>query len=462
MLEKFDLKKILSATLHRGGEFADIYCEETEGIQLIAEERKLEKINPSIDCGIGIRLLWEGKTSYGFTNELSEKSLLELAETVSQAASAKKFDQTISLHSINPPFHFTIEKATEKSPLEKKRDWMREAEEAAWGFDSRIHQVKVLYADIRKRVEIANSLGELTRDDRTYTLFYVQAIAGQNGQIQTGYHPVGGLIGLELFDQHPPVSVARRACEQAIRMLAARKAPGGQMPVVISSEAGGTMIHEAVGHGLEADLASEGLSVYHKKIGERIGGEKISVVDDATLPTRRGSFVFDDEGVPAERTLLVDHGILKNYMYDRKMAMKDGARPTGNGRRESYRFRPICRMTNTMILPGTDDPDSILRSTERGLFVKKMGGGQVNTVNGDFIFEINEGCLIEKGQIGDPVRGAVLTGNGPHVLKIIDKVGSDLGFGIGTCGKDNQGVPVGDAQPTIRIPELVVGGQLES
>ncbi|MBI2982137.1 MAG: TldD/PmbA family protein, partial [Deltaproteobacteria bacterium] len=169
-----------------------------------------------------------------------------------------------------------------------------------------------------------------------------------------------------------------------------------------------------------------------------------------------------DEGVPAERTLLVDRGILKNYMYDRKMAMKDGARPTGNGRRESYRFRPICRMTNTMILPGIDDPNSILRSTERGLFVKKMGGGQVNTVNGDFIFEINEGYLIEKGQVGDPVRGAVLTGNGPHVLKIIDKVGSDLGFGIGTCGKDNQGVPVGDAQPTIRIPELVVGGQLES
>ncbi|MBI2082857.1 MAG: TldD/PmbA family protein [Deltaproteobacteria bacterium] len=458
MIEKFNLPKILKAALKRGGEFAEIYFEETESLQLIAEERKLEKVNPSIDCGIGIRLLWEGKTVYGFTNEFSEKVLLDLAETISQAVSAKKFDQSFSLHPVSPPFHFSVEKIPERFSLEQKRDWMREAEETAWSYDSRICQVKVLYADIRKKVEIANSLGEIAKDDRTYTLFYVQSVVRQNGQIQTGYHPVGGLIGLELFDENPPSKVAKKACEQAVRMLSARRAPGGQMPVVISSEAGGTMIHEAVGHGLEADLASEGLSVYHKKIGQKIADEKISVVDDATLSKRRGSFVFDDEGVPAERTLLIDRGILRNYMYDRKMAMKDGTRPTGNGRRESYRFKPICRMTNTMILSGTDNPDSILRSTERGLFVKKMGGGQVNTVNGDFIFEINEGYLIEKGKIGDPVRGAVLTGNGPKVLETIDKVGSDLGFGIGTCGKDNQGVPVGDAQPTIRIPELVVGG----
>ncbi len=209
---------------------------------------------------------------------------------------------------------------------------------------------------------------------------------------------------------------------------------------------------------LEADLASEGLSVYHKKIGQKIAGNSINIVDDATLPNRRGSFVFDDEGVSAERTLLVENGVLKNYLYDRRMAMKDGARPTGNGRRESYRHKPICRMTNTMILPGTEDPESILRATDRGLFVKKMGGGQVNTVNGDFVFQINSAYRIENGRLGDPVRGAILTGNGPRVLQTIDKVGKDLGFGIGTCGKDGQGVPVGDAQPTIRIPELVVGG----
>lgn len=218
------------------------------------------------------------------------------------------------------------------------------------------------------------------------------------------------------------------------------------------------MVHEAVGHGLEADLASLGLSVYHKKIGQRIANDKITIVDDKTLTGKRGSFVFDDEGTPSEKTVLVEKGILKNYMYDRRMALRDGVKSTGNGRRESYRFPPICRMTNTMIMPGTDDPEEIIRTTPKGLFVTKMGGGQVNTVNGDFVFEVNEAYLIENGKISDPVRGAMLMGNGPQVLNTIDRIGNDHGFSIGTCGKNNQGVPVSDAQPTIRIPEIVVGG----
>jgi TldD protein len=232
------------------------------------------------------------------------------------------------------------------------------------------------------------------------------------------------------------------------------------MPVVLSSEAGGTMIHEAVGHGLEADLAQSGLSVYSGKIGERIASPIITVVDDSTLPGRRGSFRFDDEGTEAHRTLLVDRGVLKTFLYDRLTAMKDGARSTGNGRRESYKHRPIPRMTNTMIAPGTADPGEILRMTPKGLFVRKMGGGQVNTVNGDFVFEVSEGYLIENGGIGEPVRGATLIGNGPRVLMSIDRVGSDLGFSIGTCGKDGQGSPVSDAQPTLRIPEITVGGEV--
>lgn len=218
------------------------------------------------------------------------------------------------------------------------------------------------------------------------------------------------------------------------------------------------MIHEAVGHGLEADLAQSGLSVYSNRIGDRIASPLITVVDDATLEGKRGSFRFDDEGIDAERTVLVDKGVLKTFLYDRLTALKDGARSTGNGRRESYKYRPIPRMTNTMIVPSEFDPVEILRSTSKGLYVKKMGGGQVNTVNGDFVFEVSEGYLIENGSIGEPVRGATLTGNGPQVLMSIDRVGSDLGFSIGTCGKDGQGSPVSDAQPTLRIPEITVGG----
>ena len=243
-------------------------------------------------------------------------------------------------------------------------------------------------------------------------------------------------------------------------MLKARKSPGGKMTVVLSSEAGGTMIHEAIGHGLEADLVQQGLSVYSGKIGKNVASPLITVVDDATIPARRGSFINDDEGIPAQKTVLVEKGVLKGFMYDRLTAFKDGVSSTGNGRRESYRNKPIPRMTNTLITPERSTPDSIIRSVDKGLLVKKMGGGQVNTVNGNFVFEVAEGYMIEGGKIGEPVRGATLTGNGPEVLKCIDMVGNDLGFAIGTCGKDGQGAPVSDAQPTLRIPEIVVGGEV--
>ncbi len=458
MIKNFDLSKILKTALKNGGDFAEIYADDVESLQIIAEEKKIEKVLPTIDRGIGIRVLSGTNTAYGFTNDISEKSLLDLAQSVSEAVKGNKFEKPIALHEIPPHLQFEFKKKPGSLNLEKKREFISRAEKVAWATSPLVKQVKVLYAEIAKKICIANSLNELVSDERFYSLFFVQVVAEKEGLLQTGYYPVGGVLGLELLDQNPPEEVAQKAAAQALLMLKARKAPAGTMPVVLSSEAGGTMVHEAVGHGLEADLASNGLSVYYKKIGQKIGGDKITVVDDATLPSKRGSFVFDDEGIPSERTVLVENGILKNYMYDRKMAMKDGAKSTGNGRRESYRFKPICRMTNTMILPGQDDPAEILRSTERGLFVRKMGGGQVNTVNGDFVFEVSEGYLIEKGQIGDPVRGAILMGNGPKVLQTIDKLGHDHGFGLGTCGKDGQGVPVGDAQPTLRIPELVVGG----
>jgi TldD protein len=241
-------------------------------------------------------------------------------------------------------------------------------------------------------------------------------------------------------------------------MLGARKSPGGMMPVVISSEAGGTMVHEAIGHGLEGDLVEAGVSVYTGKLGTLVASPLVTVIDDSTIPNARGSFSFDDEGVPARRSVLVENGILKAYLHDRLSAMKSGTASTGNGRRESYAAKPIVRMTNTLIAPGKTPADEIVREVSSGLFVRKMGGGQVNTVTGDFVFEVSEGYLIENGEIGEPLRGATLTGNGPAVLQNVVRVGNDLGFGIGTCGKDGQGVPVSDAQPTLLISEITVGG----
>jgi TldD protein len=220
------------------------------------------------------------------------------------------------------------------------------------------------------------------------------------------------------------------------------------------------MIHEAVGHGLEADLACNGLSVYQNKLGQQVASSLITVLDDGTMPAKRGSYRFDDEGTPSKKNVLIENGILKSYMVDRLSAFKFDLMATGNGRRESFRHTPMVRMTNTYIAPGKQDPDSILRETERGIFVKAMGGGQVNTVTGDFVFAVTEGFLIEGGRLTDPIRGATLVGNGPKVLSEVDRVGNDLGFSTGTCGKDGQAAPVTDAQPTLRIPELTVGGEV--
>jgi TldD protein len=318
----------------------------------------------------------------------------------------------------------------------------------------------VNYRDFIQRVYIVTSEGIIAEDERVHTLSTVHVIASENGIIQTGYETAGGHIGFELFDSVSVEELSLKASRRALMMLQARRAPGGRMPVVISSDAGGTMIHEAIGHGLEADLAQYGLSVYSHQLGHEVASSLVTVIDDATLPHRRGSYRFDDEGTPSQRTVLVDRGILSGYMYDKFTAARDGVASTGNGRRESYRHRPLPRMSNTFIAPGDAASDEVVKSTPEGLFVKRMGGGQVNTVTGDFVFEVQEGYLIENGTIGEPVREATLTGSGPGVLNAIDLIASDLGFSIGTCGKDAQGVPVSDAMPTIRIREMVVGGEV--
>lgn len=458
---QIDLGAVLKRALSSGGEFADVYIERSAPLSLVCEDGRLEKVMSGIDCGAGLRLIFGLRTAYAYTNELTTASLLELADAVRQAAAGEIHRANINLVRKNPRVDLPVTKAPENVETSWKVGMVLQANRVARSFDPRIRQAMVTYRENRQQVLIANSDGELVEDERMYLTALVQVVAADGDVVQTGYEPVGGIAGLELFDAYPLEKAAETAARRAVTMLSARKAPAGRMPVVLSSDAGGTMIHEAIGHGLEADLAQSGLSVYSGRVGERIASPLITVVDDATLPGKRGSFRFDDEGVHAERTVLVDKGVLTTFMFDRLTAMKAGATPTGNGRRESYKHRPIPRMTNTLIAPGESDPEDILRSTPKGLFVKKMGGGQVNTVNGDFVFEVSEGYLIENGKIGELVRGATLTGNGPRALLSIDRVGADLGFSIGTCGKDGQGAPVSDAQPTLRIPELTVGGEVE-
>lgn len=462
LINGFDPFKVIKTALKKGGEFADIFVEDTSNTSVVAEENRIEKVIAGRDRGCGIRVIANFKTYYAYTNDLTEKGLIEAAEIVANGVKEGKQAGGIGLMKKEAAPGFDIKKRPSDIPLSDKVAFVNRGNKTAWAYDKRIRQVRVMYGDGSRESAVINSLGEWIEETRTGTLFVCSAVSKDGDVIQTGYESLGGAAGIEIFDENPPEKVAEIAADRAIMMLGARRAPGGKMGVVLSSEAGGTMIHEAVGHGLEADLALQKLSVYSGKIGEKVAASIITVFDDATIPYKRGSFFFDDEGSPAEKTVLIENGILKSYMYDRLNAMRDKDRKsTGNGRRESYHHRPIPRMTNTIIAPGKDNPESIVRSLDKGLFVKKMGGGQVNTVNGDFVFEVTEGYLIEKGKIGEPVRGATLTGNGPEVLMTIDMVGTDLGFGIGTCGKDSQGVPVSDAQPTLRIPEIVVGGDVK-
>ncbi len=460
MLDAMDLSRILRSALSEGGEFADIYFEEGSSTSIVCEDGKIEKIVAGTDRGVGIRVISDLRTAYAYTNEVTEKALLELARTVSRAVRGREFGASIDLRAKIVGAGFPIKTLPDSVPLQDKVALVRRADDAARRIDQRVRQVMVVYRDGRVRTQIANSLGDFIETGRTGTVFLAQVVAAQGEVIQTGYEPIGGFRGFELFDATSPEEVARTAAGRALMMLSARKAPAGTMPVVISSEAGGTMVHEAIGHGLEADLAQAGMSVYTGKIGTQVASPLITVIDDATIPHARGSYSHDDEGVAAQKTVLVENGILKCYLYDRLSAMKDGCASTGNGRRESYHAKPIVRMTNTLIAPGESSPEAIVREVEQGLFVKKMGGGQVNTVTGDFVFEVSEGYLIQNGIICEPVRGATLTGNGPDVLKKVTKIGNDLGFGIGTCGKDGQGAPVSDAQPTLLISEITVGGAL--
>lgn len=460
VLELSDAKKILKHALANGGQFAELYCENTLETQIAFEDKRVEDITSGANQGVGLRLIADLKTVYGFSNDFSRKTLIELATQLSAALKGHPPDRNIAFKRQEPITVFPVVKDPLAIATPEKIALCKRGSDFAWDCHPCIHQVQISYQESRRHVQIINSLGEVVEQKQQRLSFVVSVTVSDGKRLFTCHDAISGHCGFELFDEEDIFKLIRATSQRARHNLLARPAPAGRMPVVLSSAAGGTIIHEAVGHGLEADLVNNNMSLYRDKLGQKVAAAGITVIDDATLPKKNGSFSFDDEGVPSQKTILIENGILKNYMCDRLAALKMKRQPTGNGRRESYEYRPIVRMTNTLLAPGTDDPADILRSVDKGLFVKKMGGGQVNTVNGDFVFEVEEGYLIENGQIADPVKNASLVGNGPEILKSIDKIGNDLGFATGMCGKEDQSVPVTDAIPTIRIPEITVGGKV--
>ena len=469
LLDPAVVARVLGEALANGGDFADLFAEDIRSSSISIEDDRVERVQFGRDRGVGIRVVADGVTGYAYADGWNEPSLRDaarVARTVARHGPRSAGPASIAGEArLAPPTAAPdtspeVARPAESAAEAERADLARRANRAGRSAGAEIRQVSVRYADAVQRVLVANSEGLLAQDQRRVVQLTVGVTAERGGVRQVGRRTRGGQVGLELFERHPPEELAREAGEAALRMLDARPAPAGPVPVVVGNGWGGVLFHEAVGHGLEGDHIHKNSSVYAGKLSETIAAPLVTLVDDATIPNHRGSFRVDDEGVPAARTPLVVRGVLEGYLTDRKSARALGAPTTGNGRRQSFHHLPIPRMTNLYIEAGAASPADIVADTPRGLYVATLGGGQVEPASGQFVFSVTEGYLIERGALAAPVRGATLAGDSFGVLARIDAVGSDFALdpGLGTCGKLGQRVPVGVGQPTLRISELLVGG----
>ncbi|MEI7622686.1 MAG: TldD/PmbA family protein [Actinomycetes bacterium] len=460
MIEQSVLEEVLSVAMRTGGEFAEIFAEDRRNASAVLDDGRVEELTSGRDRGAGIRVVVGDTTGFAHTADLSEAGLLAAAEAAAAAARGGGGGaNVVALDRRSASRGYDIETYPGDVPKARKVELLTRADEAARSVGDAISQVSVSYGDNRRRILVANSDGLFVEDDTVRTFFAVSCVATGDTGMQTGRESVGHTIGFELFDMYDVDQLARNAADRALTKLAARPAPSGQMPVVIGSGGGGVLFHEACGHGLEADLVGKGASVFRGRVGQQVASKGVTVVDDGTMAREWGNIAIDDEGNPAQRNVLIEDGVLTDYMWDHLRARKEGRSSSGNGRRQSYQNLPMVRMTNTYLLAGEEDPESIIASTPKGVYVKHLGGGQVNTATGDFVFGMTEAYLIEDGKVTEPLREGNLIGNGPEVLQRIDALGNDFAMGPpGTCGKDGQGVPVGDGVPTLRVSSLTIGG----
>jgi TldD protein len=457
------LEKLLGIALSRGGNFAEIYIEHTVLNTIALEEDKIKEDSSGVIQGVGIRVISGEKTGYAYSDDFSYENLEKAAKTAALIADSPKRDigpVSVSKIEHEGPSYYLVKIPPDAVEVKKKSDLLWRANTAAKAYDPRIIQVMASFVDMTKDLIIVNSDGLWAEDKQTICRLNVTALAEDKGIRQRGYYGGGGLVGFDFYTTFTPEIIAQEAARQAIVQLTAAEAPAGIQTVVLNHGWSGVLLHEAVGHGLEGDFIRKKTSFYTGKIGQKVASELCTVVDDATLAGKRGSIHIDDEGTPGQRKVLIEKGILKDYMYDRLNAGLMKHPSTGNGRRESFRHIPMPRMTNTFMLAGEDDPEDIIRSVQKGFYAKTLGGGQVDITSGNFVFQVSEGYLIEGGRITRPVRGATLIGNGPDILTRVTMVGNDLEFdtGIGTCGKNGQSKPVGVGLPTVKISEMTVGG----
>jgi TldD protein len=461
-LDEAALERYLAAALSEGGNYADLYFEHTTTTSILVDESLVKTASEGISLGCGIRVVAGEQTGYAYSDDLAPERILKAARIAARIASGPAQVSTVGLSTLQSQHDFyPVVHAPTDEGLEPKLDLVRRADTAARAYDSRIGQVRVSYADQIRHVLIAGSDGRMVTDFQPLVRLNVFTLAQDGSNRQSGSSGGGGRVPLEFFTgDRSPEWFAKEAARQAIVQLSAQDAPAGEMEVVLGPGWPGILLHEAIGHGLEADFNRKGISAFSGRIGRRVASDICTVVDDGTIPDRRGSLNVDDEGVPTQQNVLIEKGILKGYLQDKLSAGLMHTSLTGNGRRESYEHIPMPRMTNTYMLAGKDDPGDIIRSVKHGLYAVYFGGGQVDITSGKFVFSASEAYLIEDGKVTAPVKGATLIGDGPTVLTRVTAVGSDLKLdtGIGTCGKEGQNVPVGVGIPTMKVERLTVGG----
>lgn len=459
MIDKFLVEDILNEALCTGGDFAEVFVEDKTGDSFYLVDGKVEQAISGKDFGVGIRIFKGVFSVYAYTNDMNRENLLKTAQKAAKAIKGTKEDIVINLVKQDIENRHKIVLVPGSVLKDDKILVMKEAYEAAKNYDECISQVRINYGDSTQNILVANSEGVWAEDSRTRSRLGIESIASDMNEMQTGSYRPGAGKGFEFFKEIDVKEYAREASRIAKTMLGAKYAPSGKMPVVIENEFGGVIFHEACGHGLEATSVAKGLSVFAGKVGEKVASDVVSAVDDGTLLNEWGSSNVDDEGTPTKRNLLIENGVLKGYMVDKLNGRRMGVESTGSARRESYKYAPTSRMTNTFILNGTSSLEDMLAGVENGIYAKYMGGGSVNPSTGDFNFSVMEGYLIENGKITEPVRGATLIGNGPEVLHKIEMVGDNLSHGQGMCGSVSGSIPANVGQPRIKISDIVVGGR---
>ncbi|MBK3493783.1 TldD/PmbA family protein [Viridibacillus sp. YIM B01967] len=458
MIKQSIIEHVLEAALSTGGDFSELFIEDKYVNSMELQSGKIEKSISGRDFGIGIRIFSGLQSIYTYTNDISEEGLLLAAK---RAALAIKGGVTGTVHPLQKETFNPIHKISQMPQTvehARKAAIMRQANEIARNYDERIKQVGLRYLDEEQNILIANSEGKFVEDTRVYSRLSIQATASEGNELQTGFYGPGAHAGFEFMENLDLGHYAGEAARIAVTMLQADECPSGKFPVIIDNEFGGVIFHEACGHGLEATAVAKNNSVFANRIGEKVAPDIVTYIDDGTLPNEWGSLNIDDEGEKTRKNVLIENGILKGYLIDKFNARRMNAEPTGSSRRQSYRFNPTSRMTNTYIAPGTSTPEDIIASTEYGIYTKYMGGGQVNPATGDYNFAVAEAYIVKDGKIDRPVRGATLIGNGAKTLQLVDRVGNNLAHGAGMCGSLSGSLPVNVGQPMIRVSEITVGG----